>query len=805
MRPDSTVPVAHARPGWVLPLAAAGRGAADQVGGKCAGLGELISLGIPVPEGFAVTVHAFRYFLEHNRLREPIASLLREAGAADPARLQAVSARIRDLVEAQPLGDLDAAIRAAYRQLGGGGSALVAVRSSAVAEDQVDASFAGQLETYLFVRGEEAVLAAVRRCFGSAFTARSLAYRRERGLDLLGADMSVAVQRMVVPRSAGVLFTLDPRTGDRTVVAVEACFGAGESLAQGRVTPDLYLVDKSGPDGSPAVRHRRIETKAVMTVPDPAGGAREVPVPPELRRRACLTDGELLELARWGMRIEQHYGAPVDVEWALEEETGRLYILQARPETVWSRRGPAPPDPRANGGGHPEVGPAARVILRGLGASPGVATGRVRVIRDVAEIPRFRPGEILVTEMTTTEWLPAMRAAAALVTDAGGVTCHAAIVSRELGIPCVVGTGSATRTLVTGQEVTVDAVLGTVYEGRVDGARRGAPGATGTPAGPAPGAGAPGATAITPVTATRLFMILGNLERLPEVRSLPFDGIGMMRIEFLIAERIGVHPLHLIDQGRAGEFVDRLAGGIAELAGAVAPRPVIVRFSDLKTNEYRVLRGGADHEPVEANPMIGWRGAARYVSAEYEAAFRLEVRAVRRVREAGGLRNVHVMIPFARRTREVEAIHRILAEEGLRRGPDFQVWIMTEVPSNFILADRFARLCDGFAIGTNDIVQTNLGVDRDSELLARMGYFDELSPAVLAPIGHLIDAAHRNRIPAMVCGQAPSVYPEFCEYVVRRGADILGLQPDAVARTREIVAAVEQQMLIEGLAGRRSP
>lgn len=430
----------------------------------------------------------------------------------------------------------------------------------------------------------------------------------------------------------------------------------------------------------------------------------------------------------------------------------------------------------------------APILARGLGACPGRVAGRVRVLHDLSQSEQFQPGEILVAEMTTTDWLPVIRKAAALVCNSGGPTCHAAIVARELGIPCIVATGNGTRALQTGALVTIDGSLGTIYEGA-----HGEPAAE-RPAGPAP---QPAPAALP--TATRIYMNLGGLERLEEYRSLPVDGIGLLRTEFLIAGSIGHHPLALLEQNRGGELVDGLADGIAQIAQAMHPRPVYVRFSDLKSNEYRSLRGGSRYEPGENNPMIGWRGCSRYVSPRYQPAFRLECQAIRKVRVEMGLRNVHVMLPFARMAREVEQVQAIMREEGLVRGRDFKLWIMAEVPSNVILASEFASLCDGFSIGTNDLTQLILAADRDSDLLSRMGYVDELDEAVLEAVAHLIRVARRHGKTVSVCGQAPSVYPEFAEFLIRQGVDSISVNPDAVHRARRHVAAAERRLMLERL------
>jgi pyruvate,water dikinase len=502
---------------------------------------------------------------------------------------------------------------------------------------------------------------------------------------------------------------------------------------------------------------------------------------------ACISDEQVVELAKDAEVIEKHYGRPMDIEWALDTDTNKLYIVQARPETIWAAKGEAAtPTTKVKAS-------QATVILRGLGASPGKASGKVVVIMDVKDIAQFQAGEVLVTEMTAPDWVPAMRKAAAIVTNGGGMTAHAAIVSRELGVPCIVGTKMATQVLKTGQEVTVDGQLGIIYEGIIEEAKE-------TKAEGAQVLTADMVASTVPITGTKVYMNLGEPDKADEYKSLPFDGIGLMRIEFIIADWVGEHPLALIEQGRSQFFVDKLAEGVAKVAGAIYPRPIVVRMSDFKTNEYAALKGGEKYEPKESNPMIGWRGVSRYVSPEYAPGFKLECKAIKKVRDEMGLKNVWVMLPFVRTTWEVEKATQIMKEEGLERGKDFKLWFMAEVPSIVILADEFSKLCDGFSIGSNDLTQLTLGADRDSGILGNLGYFDERDPAVLRSIAHLIRVAHKYGVTVSICGQAPSVYPEITKFLVENGIDSVSVNPDTVITTKKLVASVEQKLVLSRLS-----
>ncbi|KYH40050.1 MAG: phosphoenolpyruvate synthase, partial [Candidatus Bathyarchaeota archaeon B26-1] len=619
--------------------------------------------------------------------------------------------------------------------------------------------------------------------------------RTQKGFRHEDVLISVGVQKMVNAKAAGVAFTINPVTGDRSQIVIEGNWGLGESVVSGAVTPDDYIVDKE----TLKVIDKRIAKKTVEYIRDPETGKTiHAEVPPERQNQPCLTDEEILRLAELAKRIEEHYGRPQDIEWAIDKDLPfpeNVFIVQSRPETVWSVKAPPTEEEKKE----TAITAERVVVVRGLPASPGIYAGTAKVVLTTEDADRLiKKGDLLVTKMTNPDWVPYMRVAGAIVTDDGGMTCHAAIVSRELGIPCIVGTGNATQTMETGKDYTVDAKTGVVYEGVIEEAVK--------PAAPAAAAGvAPSVSELVPVTGTKVYMNLGVPEKIDDYKDLPFDGIGLMRVEFIMASYIGEHPNYLIETGQEEKFVEQMAKGIAHVARAIFPRPVVVRLSDFKTNEYRQLKGGEKYEPHEDNPMMGWRGVSRYISKQYREAFKLECRAIRKVREEWKLTNVWVMLPFVRCTWEVEECLRILEEEGLKRGRDFKVWLMAEVPSIIFMADEFSKLCDGFSIGSNDLTQLVLGTDRDSQILPAIDsrYFDERDPAVKRAIAHLIRVAHENGITVSICGQAPSVYPEFTEFLIRCGIDSVSVNPDVVVRTKKLVASIEQKILLERLAEAR--
>lgn len=773
-----------------------------KVGGKNASLGEMVArlsgAGIRVPPGFATSADMFRGFLAANRLNEAIGETLARLDRGE-VRLAEAGQTIRAAIDAAEWPeDARQAILAGYRELArrtGVSEPAVAVRSSATAEDLPDASFAGQQETFLNVRGEAALLDACRRCYASLYTDRAITYRRLKGFDHARVALSVGVQHMV--RSdlggAGVMFSIDTESGFDRVVLINAAWGLGETVVQGTVDPDEYQVFKPLLDRLDLVPilERKLGAKERKLVHGDGGGpaTRDIATSAEDRARFVLSDAEILDLARQACVIERHYGRAMDIEWAKDGETGLIYIVQARPETVRSGHGGTFRSYR--------VGKHGRELLRGLSIGEAVVAGTVCRIESARDIDRFVEGAILVTSTTDPDWVPVMKRAAAIVTDHGGRTSHAAIVSRELGLPAIVGAGNATRLLRDGQQVTVscaEGVEGIVYEGAADF----------TVEEIDPGA--------VPPTRTHVMLNLADPAAAFRWWRLPADGVGLARMEFVVSNAVRVHPLALtrFDQlqdpaARAGiealtrgyadkrdYFVDRLARGLSRIAAVVHPRPVIVRMSDFKTNEYADLLGGAQFEPAEENPMIGFRGASRYYSPRYRDGFLLECRAIRRLREQMGFRNVLVMIPFCRTPAEADRVLAVMAEAGLERGRDgLEVYVMCEIPSNVILADEFAQRFDGFSIGSNDLTQLTLGVDRDSADLAPL--FDERDPAVRWMIETVIARAHAAGRKVGLCGQAPSNDPAFARLLVDAGIDSISVTPDSFLAVKAQVATAERE------------
>ena len=770
------------------------------VGGKNANLGEMINAGIPVPPGFAVTAYAYKRFINETGIRDKIYDIIRETvKERRPEEYEEASKKIRSLIENTSMPhEIEEEIRKSYRELSrrmGKIAEFVAVRSSATAEDLPGASFAGQQETYLNVRGEDEVVKMVQKCWSSLFTPRAIFYREEKGFKHEKVLISVAVQKMVNAKAAGVMFTLHPVTGERDKIVIEGNWGLGEAVVSGSVTPDEWVVDKNTLE----ILEKRIVEKDVEYIRDyNTGKTIHSKVPPERRRIPCLTEEEVKELAKLAIKIEKHYNHPQDIEWAIDKDLPfpqNVFILQSRPETVWSLKEEKGIEKKTE-----KVVSEKKVVIRGLPASPGIAFGKVKIAFSPEEADKImKKGDILVTVMTNPDWVPYMRLASAIVTDEGGMTCHAAIVSRELGIPCIVGTRTATKTLKQNQEYTVDAKTGVVYEGIVE--ELIAPKEK-------PKAEAYKMPieiilkAIKPPTGTKVYMNLGVPEKIEDYKDLPFDGIGLMRIEFILASYIGEHPLYLIEIGEEKKFIDKLADGIAMVARAIYPKPVVVRFSDFKTNEYRQLKGGEKYEPPEDNPMIGWRGVSRYISPQYEPAFRLECKAILKVREEYGLNNVWVMAPFVRTLWEAEKFISILNEEGLKSGRDFKVWAMAEVPSIAFSIEKFAKYFDGFSMGTNDLTQLVLGTDRDSAILPKIDkrYFDERDISLRRAVYMIIRGAHESPYgykTVSICGQAPSVYREFTAFLIRVGIDSVSVNPDVVVQTKYLVASVERRLQLE--------
>ena len=762
------------------------------VGGKGANLGELTQKGLEVPPGFCVTAEAYRYFIEASNLSDIIKEKIMNLNVEDSDELQKVSQEIRNIITEQSIPkDLADEIELAYEEFNskiGVKDGEVAVRSSATAEDLPEASFAGQQDTYLHIRGYGELLNHIRKCWASLWTARAIYYRQKQEFDHFEVALSVVVQKMVNSEKSGVMFTANPITNDSGQVMINASWGLGEAVVSGTVTPDEYIVDKN----TKKVVEKHIAEKVTMVVRKNTGvGTSVVDVKDFLGQeyvsRQCLTDDEILQLVDYGMKIESLYGSYQDIEWGFDRDTKRLYILQSRPITTL--RGEKEMEKSTDN-------TQLKSLVRGLAASPGIGRGKVKYIEDISEIARVEDGDVLVTVMTNPDMVPAMRRASAVVTEEGGRTCHAAIVSRELGIPCIVGAKEATKILKEGMEVTVDAKRGVVYEGLVL-QEENKELATDIRISEKAPISEDLVYQLAPITATKIYMNLGEPSIIGRYKNLPFDGIGLMRTEFIFTNMIGAHPMYLVKTGQGKFMIDKLAEGINMVAQEIYPKPVVVRMSDFRTNEFRGLKGGDEVEPIEANPMIGWRGVSRYISPAYEEGFRLECRAMRKVREEFGLDNVWAMLPFVRTTWELKRVKEIMAEEGLVQDKGFKIWIMAEVPSVVFQAEEFAQMVDGFSIGSNDLTQLVMGADRDSGILNNMGYFDERNEAVKRAISILIKAAHKYGKTISICGQGPSQYPEFAEFLVQEGIDSISVNPDTVAYTRRLVAQVEQKMILD--------
>lgn len=754
------------------------------VGGKTASLGEMVGAltaqGVRVPGGFAITAPAYHYLLQYNKIEDKIAQLIATVNYADHASVAAVGAQIRALIVAGIWPeDLKQEVKAAYAQLSQeyqSANCSVAVRSSATAEDLPNASFAGQQETFLNVVGVAQLLDASQRCFASLFTDRAIMYRHEQGFAHEIIALSICVQKMVRSDlgASGVMFTLDTETGFPDVVAISAAYGLGEAVVQGMVNPDEFLVYKK--ESFPIIQ-KRLGSKEIKFI-FAEKSTQTVPVPPAEQHKFALTDAQITELAQLALKIERHYARPMDIEWALDGVDGKLYIVQARPETVHGNR------KEIKLTRYQLTGPQPKALVTGQSIGQKIASGRARVIKNKKDISDFAPGDILVTVMTDPDWVPFMKKAAGIITDVGGRTCHAAIVSRELGIPAIIGTGNGTQAITDGQIITLDAsqgAVGFVYDGKKEFTMQSID------------------VAAPPKLPCDVLVNLADPESAFVASRLPVAGVGLARLEFIINNYIGVHPMAILDfekvvdpQVRAAIlerasaypslqdfFIDTLAQGVGMLAAAFYPRPIIVRHSDFKSNEYRDLLGGSYFEPEEENPMLGWRGAARYTTPSYEKAFALECAALKKVRETMGFDNVRLMVPFVRTVAEARATVEALASHGLVRGQHkLQLFMMVEIPSNVLLLEKFAEYFDGFSIGSNDLTQLTLGVDRDSGILHNL--FDERDEAVKIFLLMAVEKARKANKYIGICGQAPSDYPELAQMLIDAGISSISLSIDAV-------------------------
>lgn len=773
-----------------------------QVGGKNASLGEMYSQltkkGLRIPNGFATTAESYNYFLESTGLKDKIRGILKDLDTKNVSDLMKRGAAIRKLIIATEMPrDFQAAIIKAYRELSREyrvKAVDVAVRSSATAEDLPDASFAGQQETYLNVSGDKDLLLAVRKCIASLFTDRAISYRVDKKFDHFSIALSVGVQKMVRSDlgSSGVMFTIDTESGFRNTVLINSIFGLGENIVQGHVTPDEFYVFKP----TKAIISKSLSRKNIKMVYNLKGKnpVKNIPVSPADQLKASLTDKQVLQLAKWGILIEEHYNRPMDIEFAVDGRTQEIYITQARPETVQSLKDWKIIETY-------KLAKKGKILVSGQSVGSRIGAGVVNRIMDVKDINNFKPGQVLVTDMTDPDWEPIMKIAAAIVTDKGGRTCHAAIVSRELGIPCVVGTEKASVKIKSGQAVTVDCASGEegfVYEGKL-----------------------PFKLEKTDIKdlkrpKTKIMMNIGEPDLAFSHSFIPNDGVGLARLEFIINNYIKIHPSALINynkltdlavkkkitdltigyKNKAQYFVDRLAQGVATIAAAYYPKDVIVRLSDFKTNEYANLIGGREYEPHESNPMIGFRGASRYYSPQFLPAFRLECQAIKKVRETMGLKNLKVMVPFCRTVEEGKKVQEIMAENGLKRGQDgLEIYVMAEIPANIILAEKFCHIFDGFSIGSNDLTQLTLGIDRDSGgTLEIAGVSNEKNEAVKDLIKQLIKVAKKYRRKVGICGQGPSDFPDFAEFLVEEGIDSISLNPDTVVATTIAINKKEKEV-----------
>jgi pyruvate,water dikinase len=739
----------------------------DKVGGKGANLGEMTQAGFPVPEGFVVTSSAYKHMIDVNNLQDKIKAVLKGLDVEDAVALNRASKQVKDLVEKSPFPkDIEEQVFKAYDKLGQ--DPWVAVRSSATAEDLPQASFAGQQETYLNVRGDASVIVHVRKAWASLFEPRAIYYRVQQKFDHFKVALAVPVQRMVQSDVSGIMFSINPVTNDKSKIVIEAIWGLGENIVQGSVTPDHYEVDKAE---LKLLEHKIVHQDIEMVREGEGNTQRKVPKSRQDKRK--LTDKQAEDVAKLGKQLQKHYFFPQDSEWAIEN--GKLYVVQTRPITTVD----------ATNTKNEEVKTQAKaitgkLILEGQPASPGVVTGIVNILKSAKEIGKIKRGDILVTDMTTPDFVPAMKKAVAIVTNKGGQTSHAAIVSRELGVPCVVGTKTATTTLKQGRIITVDGASGKVYESNLK--------ASSVNYNPqTPEYHAP---AEILKTATKVYVNLGEPELAEEIAKRNVDGVGLLRAEFMMAG-IGIHPKKLIHEKKSKLFVDTLAEGIGKICAAFGERPVVYRASDFKTNEYSHLKGGEEYEPSEPNPMLGYRGAYRYI---HDAdVFDLELEAIKKVRNVMGYKNLNLMIPFVRNVKELQEVKKIVIASGLSRTQTFKLWMMVEIPVNVILLDSFIDVgIDGISVGTNDLTMLMLGTDRDNETVA--ADYDERNPAVLWALQHIIRTAHKRGVTVSVCGQAPSSHPDVAEFLCKEGVTSVSVTPDVIDKTRQVLYDTERKL-----------
>lgn len=784
-----------------------GIGDVAMVGGKNASLGEMFnqlsSRGIMVPDGFATTVTAFEKFLASNKLHSPLQDLMRQLDKNDFGNLQEIGAKARALfMRGEMPDDIRTSVIRAYKNLCGDNYFEVAVRSSATAEDLPEASFAGQHESYLNVKGEEQLMNAVQKCFASLYTDRAIKYREDKGFAHEKVGLSVGVQKMVRSDKAcaGICFTLEPESGFRDIIHISGVWGLGENIVQGSVTPDEFLIFKPTlRQHKQAIIQRKMGDKSKTMIYAPTEDAVHdvinVDTPAEKREQFVLSDGEIIALAGSCLGIEEHYKKPMDIEWAKDGNTGQLYIIQARPETVHSLKNPLKIREYS-------IADKGRVVAQGQAIGSAVATGLARVLHSPREADKLQPGEIVITDLTSPDWDPILKKAGAIITNKGGRTSHASIIARELGVPAIVGCGDATENIPDGAMITVsccEGKTGFVYEGKLN--------YTETEL---------DFSKLKKPETTEIMLIAGDPDNAFNLSFYPNDGVGLMRIEFIITHAVQIHPMALVKFNQLNDpavrqkiefltrsydnkekyFVDKLAEGVATISAAFYPKDVIVRMSDFKTNEYANLIGGKDFEPNEENPMIGFRGASRYYNDLYREGFRLECEAIRKVREEMGFVNVKVMIPFCRTIEEGNKVISVMEQYGLERGANgLEIYVMAEIPSNVILAEKFARIFDGFSIGSNDLTQLTLGIDRDSEIIS--GLFDEQNEAAKETIAAMIKKAKKAGVRIGLCGQAPSDYPEFARFLVEQGIDSISFNPDAILKGIENVLAAEENLVRE--------